>query len=95
MNVTFLPAGRTVEVLPEESVFETAVRHRIPIQSVCMGKATCASCRVRVVEGMQNTKRPCFDEKTLLGNTWFITRERLACRLFVTGDVTVDVAETE
>jgi ferredoxin len=32
-------------------------------------------------------------EKSLIGNTFFITQERLACQLLLTGDVVIDVSE--
>ncbi|GMV41924.1 MAG: hypothetical protein AMXMBFR64_36400 [Myxococcales bacterium] len=95
MKATFLPLGRTVEVLPDESVLQAAIRCGVLIRTVCNGRATCAACRVRVVEGMSNTVKPGFVEKNLIGNTWFITKERLACQLLLRGDVIIDLSENQ
>ena len=92
MIATFLPSGRTVEVQPDESILQAAARSDIMIRTVCNGRATCAACKVRVVEGMKNTAKPGFLEKSLIGNTWYITKERLACQLLLTGDVTIDLS---
>jgi ferredoxin len=93
MRVTFVPLGRTIEVQPDETILEIAERFDIPINSVCHGRASCAECKVRVLEGMKNTVKPGFMEKSLIGNTFFITKERLACQLLLTGDVVIDVSE--
>lgn len=93
MKATFHPLGRTVEVLADESILQAAIRSEIPIRTVCNGRATCAACKVRVVDGMKNTVKPSFLEKSLIGNTWFITKERLACQLFLTGDVVIDLSD--
>lgn len=95
MKATFLPLGRTVEVQPDESILQAAIRYGVLIRSVCNGRATCAACRVRVVEGMKNTVKPGFVEKSLIGNTWFITKERLACQLLLLGDVVIDLTENQ
>ena len=88
-RVTVEPLGVTLECNDGESVFACARRHGVLIPTACAGKATCGLCRVKMIAGESNVAPINRDEQKHLGNTYFITKLRLACQLVPTGDVTV------
>jgi ferredoxin len=88
------PFGRSVELRGDESVFEAARREGVPIPTACAGKGTCGLCRVKVMSGAEHLPPINRDEQKHLGNTYFITKLRLACQLRSPGgDVTVMVPD--
>lgn len=91
--MTFEPFGVTIDVASDESVFQAARRQGVAIPTACAGKATCGLCRVKVLAGEANLPPVNRDEQKHLGNTYFITRLRLSCQLFPTGDVTVGIPD--
>ncbi len=91
-TVTFQPSGLSVPCSEQETVFEVARRHGVPVETSCVGRGTCGLCRVKVLEGEANLTPFNAVEKKHLGNVYFITKERLACQArVVSGDVTVGV----
>lgn len=89
VRVTFEPLGVTVDCNERESVFACARRHNIPIPTACAGKATCGLCRVKLEAGEAHVAPLNRDEQKHLGNTYFITKLRLSCQLYPTGNITV------
>ena len=65
----------------------------IDVKSTCGGKASCCECIVKVVEGGENLVPAEFKEKSLLGNVFHLTKERLSCQTFLNGDISVDVSD--
>ena len=53
----------------------------VRIRSSCGGHATCSDCIVKVKSGDNLLSQVNFEEKKLLGNVYYITKERLACQL--------------
>jgi ferredoxin len=89
--VKFLPGGAEVACAEGESLFEVGRRAGVSIDTACVGKGTCGLCRVKVVAGEPHLSRYTPAEKKHLGNVYFITKMRLSCQSFVSGDVTVEV----
>lgn len=93
-KITFLPSQISGEINPEETVLECGWRLSVEIHSTCGGVARCTDCKLKVIDGMKNLPRPEFEETNVIGNTWHITKERLACQLRdLKGDITVEVLE--
>ncbi|HYU15701.1 MAG TPA: 2Fe-2S iron-sulfur cluster-binding protein [Candidatus Acidoferrum sp.] len=92
-RVTFLPSGITADCQDGENILELGRRHEVPIETACVGRATCGLCRVRVVAGAEFLTPFNKEEEKHLGNVYFLTRVRLACQSVVRGgDVTVELA---
>jgi len=90
-TVSILPDRRTIEAHAGESVAEVCRRAGVPLQASCGGEGTCGKCAVRVVEGyapvdVVNVRGLRADE--------IESGYRLACRLFVHDDLTVEVPVT-
>jgi uncharacterized 2Fe-2S/4Fe-4S cluster protein (DUF4445 family) len=91
-SVTYLPGGVRVDCSPGESVFEIARRAGIPVNTACVGKATCGLCRVKIVSGEEHLSPFNAAERKHLGNVYFINKVRLSCQARVgAGEVVVDL----
>lgn len=90
-SVTFEPSHVTLSGEVGESVFELGRRHGVPIQTACVGRATCGLCRVRVISGEESLSPLNDKERQHLGNVYFLTKERLSCQARLTGDAPVVV----
>ncbi|EIV92357.1 2Fe-2S iron-sulfur cluster-binding protein [Frankia sp. QA3] len=90
------PAGIDIAVAAGESVFAAALRSDLTWPTICYGQARCTACVLRVVDGHQNLGPLESVERGVLRQ--LASRRgrrpsrdtRLACRLTVTGDVTVE-----
>jgi len=75
-RVTFLPAGRTVEVNPQDlpyghcglpgSLLDIALGHGIDIEHACGGVCACSTCHVLVRQGIESCCAPTEKEQDQL-----------------------------
>ncbi len=91
----------TVNLKPQETSFKidgdtnllSALREEgIYVKSSCGGYASCSDCLVKIVDGLDNINSPSFEETQMIGNVFHITKERLACQVKVSGEVTIDIS---
>lgn len=94
-NVTFvLESGESVlaEASAGDTLTQVAYRAGVRILQTCGGAPSCGDCVIRVDESksapqpFEPMEQP---ETALLGNVYFITKERLACQTVVKNDSTV------
>lgn len=78
-----------VEVKNKSTILAASLQAKIPHAHVCGGYARCTTCRVVVVEGLQNCLPRNIDEQKLADRLHFSPDIRLACQTQITGDVTV------
>lgn len=87
------PVGVTFCLSEDETLIQAAWRDGYYWPTVCGGRAECTVCHVQVEAGERNTVAPDEYEKALLRPLVERTKPagpvRLACRLRVTGPVTV------
>lgn len=88
-HITYLPDNCEVEIAAGESILEAALRSDIPHAHACAGKGRCSTCRVVVVDGVDNCAARTDAEAVLASRLHFADNTRLACQTQVTGDVTV------
>ena len=91
-TATLMPSGEKIVVNEKKSLLENLKDNGHYIKSSCGGHASCTDCIVKLLTGEDNVNPPEFDELQLMGNVFHITKERLSCQTFLTGDVTVDIA---
>ncbi len=84
-----LPDLKDVEINETELILEALRDADIPITYVCGGNAQCSTCRILVVEGIENCTPPTSREQALTKNLGFPANIRLSCQTGVTGDVVV------
>jgi len=91
-GVTFHPAGVRIPCAAGESIFEIARRAAIPVNTACVGKATCGLCRVKILAGEEHLSPFNAAERKHLGNVYFINKLRLSCQARVgDGEVAVEL----
>lgn len=76
----FLPDAKRVLVTEGETILETALRHRVPIEHSCGGMGSCGTCRVFVKKGLEKLDRRGEVEQEIADDRQFSENERLACQ---------------
>lgn len=90
IRVTFLPAGKTVEVPAGTPLLRAAHAQGIEVTATCGGRGRCTSCRVKFVDG--TVPPPTINDELQLGPDLVREGYRLACQAAAAGPVTVRVA---
>jgi adenylate cyclase len=78
-------AGPTVRASLGLTILEVSRTNDLPHASACAGHGRCATCRVKVVAGMQNLSPPKPLETELLNRVGLDADVRLACQAFLIG----------
>lgn len=91
VNVTFEPAGLTVEVEPGTRVIDAAIRAGLIIPAPCGGRGVCGRCAVRVKEGSLGAPSDAEAE----GLRWAPEGIRLACLATIEEAVVLSLPSTE
>lgn len=81
--------GRSIIVNPGFSVLEASRAAGIPHVSVCGGRGRCSTCRVRILEGLEDLPPPGERERATLAKIRAPRDVRLACQLHPRRDVTI------
>ena len=83
------PDGRGVSVPRGFRVLEASRVAGVPHVSVCAGRGRCATCRVRILAGLERLPEPQAQERATLERSRAGPNVRLACQLRPTHDVSV------
>jgi len=75
------PSGQTVRVPKGYSVLDASRLGSIPHYAVCGGRGRCSTCRIRVIEGLENQPPPGPIEAATLKRIATGDNVRLACQL--------------
>lgn len=94
-KLTVLPTQTTAEIQEGQTLLQASKTHDIGIKYSCDGAPSCAMCRVKIHAGEEFLSPIEQKETDLIGNTYFITKERLSCQAIVVGDgeITIDIQE--
>jgi adenylate cyclase len=76
---------------PDTTLLDIAAAHQIPTVSACGGNGICSTCRVEVIEGLDQLEPPSEAEQTLARKRNWPANVRLACTARVVGDGPVTV----
>ena len=91
-TIRFLPADKTVQAQPGQTIFELGWKEEVGIQSACVGKGTCGLCRVKIVQGEDSLSPYNEVEDKHLGNLYHLTKLRVSCQcVIVEGAETITV----
>ena len=90
-HVTVLPLGLELEVAENQAVMEAAHQAGYIWPTECQGEASCGLCVSIIREGTENCAPLLDEERETLERTMGMidSSRRLACRLLVTGPVTL------
>ena len=88
-KINFLPDNKSFEISSGETILQTAIDNNIPHVSACGGEGKCTTCRLLILDGIDNCS-PETDQELALKEKAHTTDEfRLACQTTTTGDVVV------
>ncbi len=88
-RIRFLPDELDVDALAGETLLGASIRAGIPHTHACGGNARCSTCRVIVLEGVENCAPRTEAEHAIAAHLQFDVHVRLACQTRVSGPVTV------
>lgn len=80
---------KTVETVPMQTILEASHANEIPHMCECGGTARCSTCRVMIIDGLENCLPRTSLEAKMATRKGFYPEIRLACQTRVVGDVTV------
>lgn len=89
MIINCLPDRRVVEAEPGETILSADLRAGVPHAHACGGKGKCTTCRIAVVEGLENCPPRNELEEGVATRLGFALGVRLACQTRPHGEVTV------
>ena len=94
-RLKWLPDGEEQPAKEELSLLVHAMILDRDHRQACGGQADCGTCRIKVVEGMDNLTPYTLDERELREDfpDYFQDDERLACQCRPIGDVTIQVPD--
>jgi len=88
-HIKFLPDDQEVEVNEGETILLAGLRDNIPHAHLCGGSARCSTCRVIILEGLENCAPRNAEEQAIADMLHFDPKVRLACQTVVQGNVKV------
>lgn len=88
-KISCLPDKRSIEINKSDTVLETLLANGIEHTHVCGGNAYCSTCRIMILDGVQNCSPPTSAERALAKKLDFPFHVRLACQTKVSGDVSI------
>jgi class 3 adenylate cyclase/nitrite reductase/ring-hydroxylating ferredoxin subunit len=88
-KINFLPDNKSFEVGLGETILDTAIQNGIPHVNACGGEGKCTTCRLLVLDGVENCSTETEKEVALKEKVHTTDEFRLACQTTITSDVTV------
>ncbi len=85
--IHFLPDDIKIEANAGETILKAGLRAGIDQAHLCGGSARCSTCRVIIIEGLENCAPRNAEEQSIAEMLQFDPKVRLACQTVVTGDV--------
>lgn len=88
-TITSLTDDLALDSSDVDTILEVTLRAGIPHTHVCGGRARCSTCRVYVIDGVQNLEPRNEKERSLSETLKLPDDIRLACQTRITGDIAV------
>jgi len=89
IRISYLPDARYVEASAGDTVLQAALRAGIRVTHACGSNARCSTCRVAILEGLENCTPRSEAEQAIADHLEFKPMIRLACQTQATGPMTV------
>ena len=81
------PDNIDIEISDDETILTASLRNNVPHLNACGGIGKCSTCRISIIDGIENCQTPNKIEKELADKISLPKDVRLACQTKVTGDV--------
>jgi class 3 adenylate cyclase/nitrite reductase/ring-hydroxylating ferredoxin subunit len=88
-KIACLPDKAELSIAEGETILAASLRAGIPHAHVCGGRARCSTCRVWILEGLENCSERSEPERAIAGPLRLAPEVRLACQTRVLGDLTL------
>jgi adenylate cyclase len=88
-TIRILPEDVLIESAPGETLLEASLRGGVAHAHACGGHARCSTCRVEVMNGIDDCAPRTTDEQALADRLSFAPHLRLACQTVAKADLTV------
>lgn len=85
----YVPDEQRVEVAEGQTLLEASMAAQIPLAHACGGNARCSTCRVMVLDGLQDCTARTPEEEKLARHLGLDCSVRLACQTRISGDVSL------
>ena len=85
LRISYLPDAREVEASAGETILQAALRAGIRLTHACGSNARCSTCRVAILEGLDNCTPRTEAEQAIADHLRFKPMIRLACQTHVIG----------
>ncbi|MFQ5589037.1 MAG: 2Fe-2S iron-sulfur cluster-binding protein, partial [Nitrospiria bacterium] len=92
-RVSFYPANQSGDVPEGTSILDASEKLGVELRHDCGGFATCSTCRIMVVAGVENLSEIDLDEENMLEEAELPTPFRLSCQAMIQGEVTLQIPE--
>jgi class 3 adenylate cyclase/nitrite reductase/ring-hydroxylating ferredoxin subunit len=86
-RITCLPDKTQLSIQEGETILTASLRGGIPHAHACGGRAHCSTCRIWILEGLENCSERSELERAIAGPLRFAPEVRLACQTKVSGDL--------
>jgi adenylate cyclase len=88
-RIEILPDGSETEASEQETILQALLRSGVPQAHVCGGKARCSTCRLLVLQGLENCSPRHAREQHIAERLHFPPNIRLACQTKVSGPIKI------
>jgi adenylate cyclase len=88
-TIRILPDDVLIESAPGETLLDVSLRAGVAHAHACGGHARCSTCRVEVMDGIENCTPRTVAEQTLADRLGFAPQLRLACQTSANTDLTM------
>ena len=88
-KIDFLPDNKIFDVEQGDTILQTAAKNGIPHVNACGGEGKCTTCRLLILEGIENCSPETEKEISLRSKAHTTDEFRLACQTTVSGNVVV------
>lgn len=88
-RIEILPDGTATEAAEHETILHASLGRGLPFTHLCGGKARCSTCRILILEGLENCCPRTPQEQKIADRLHFPENIRLACQTRISGPVKI------
>ena len=86
-KIKILPDDKTIDIEDGKNLLEGSIEKDIPHVGACGGNGKCSTCRIYILEGVENCEEMNDGEKEMAKHLNFGPEIRLACQTYIKGDL--------
>jgi 2Fe-2S ferredoxin len=90
-SITIVNTGQVLKGSAAKTILQTLQQAGYPIYHKCGGRASCGTCRIKIVKGQEKCSGIKERESIRLKSMNMEHSHRLACQTYYSGDISIDV----